>query len=169
MPLALNLARRACIGGQPLIDFAHLLAMTEPDLETTLREFREYLTRSYEPQNKIAARVGVTQSTLSGWLAAKHCLNVRSLAKLRAFLDAEAKRNAKNGKVISESINQATAHSVGIIAGTPDIPIVADKTTPPIVPANFDSGTYQGAVVSDARTVHGERAIRTARKLGGNR
>ena len=85
MPLALNLARRACIGGQPLIDFAHLLAMTEPDLETTLREFREYLARSYELRNKIAARVGVRQPTLSGWLAAKHCLNVRSLAKLRAF------------------------------------------------------------------------------------
>jgi len=68
MPLALNLARRACIGGQPLIDFAHLLAMTEPDLETTLREFREYFARSYEPQNKLAASVGVRQPTHFGFV-----------------------------------------------------------------------------------------------------
>ncbi len=39
--------------------------MTEGDLSETLREFREYLAGSYESQGKIAARVGVTQSTLS--------------------------------------------------------------------------------------------------------
>jgi hypothetical protein len=33
-----------------------------------MREFREYLASSYEPQGKIAARVGVTQSTISDWL-----------------------------------------------------------------------------------------------------
>jgi hypothetical protein len=71
-----------------------------------------------------------------------------------------AQRNAESGKVISKPISQPPAHSVGIIAATPDIPIVADKATPPIVPANFDSRMDQGAVVSDPRTVHGENAIR---------
>jgi hypothetical protein len=29
--------------------------MSEPDPKTTLREFREYFGRSYEPQSKLAA------------------------------------------------------------------------------------------------------------------
>jgi hypothetical protein len=36
-----------------------------------LREFQEYFARSYEPQNKLAARIGVTPSTVSCWLAGK--------------------------------------------------------------------------------------------------
>jgi hypothetical protein len=56
-----------------------------PDLDpvATMREFQEYFARSYESHHKIAARVGVTQSTLSGWLAAKHHPMGKSLAKLR--------------------------------------------------------------------------------------
>jgi hypothetical protein len=37
------------------------------DLVAKMRELRKYFARSYEPQNKLAARVGVTQSTVSGW------------------------------------------------------------------------------------------------------
>ena len=37
--------------------------MSEPDPKTTLRELHEYFARSYEPQNKLAARMGVTHST----------------------------------------------------------------------------------------------------------
>jgi hypothetical protein len=37
-----------------------------------LREFHEYFANSHEPHSKLATRVGVTQSTVSGWLAAKH-------------------------------------------------------------------------------------------------
>jgi transcriptional regulator with XRE-family HTH domain len=68
--------------------------MSEPDPKTTLRQFREYFARSYESQDKIAARVGVTQGTLSDWLAGKRHPKPESLAKLRAFLNTESKRNA---------------------------------------------------------------------------
>jgi hypothetical protein len=56
-----------------------------PDLDpvATMREFREYLASSYEPQGKIAARVGVTQSTILDWLAGKPHPMGKSLAKLR--------------------------------------------------------------------------------------
>jgi transcriptional regulator with XRE-family HTH domain len=58
----------------------------------TMREFREYLARSYEANHKIAARIGVTEGTLSSWLSAKYRPSGKSLEKLQAFLDAEAKR-----------------------------------------------------------------------------
>jgi len=70
---------------------------------------------------------------------------------------------------MSQAISQTTADPIGVIAATPDIPIVADKAAPPIVQANLDSGMDQSAIVSDSRTVHCESAIRTARKLGSNR
>jgi hypothetical protein len=35
------------------------------DPVATMREFREYFARSYESHHKIAARVGVRQSTIS--------------------------------------------------------------------------------------------------------
>ena len=57
---------------------------------------------------------------------------------------------------MSEAISQTTADPIGVIAATPDIPIVADKAAPPIVQANLDSGMDQSA-------------IRTARKLSSNR
>jgi transcriptional regulator with XRE-family HTH domain len=62
-----------------------------PDLDPVamLRESREYFARSYESQNKIAARVGVTPSTVSCWLAGKWRLKPTTLTKLRAFLDVE--------------------------------------------------------------------------------
>jgi transcriptional regulator with XRE-family HTH domain len=66
--------------------------MSEPDPKTTLRESREYFARSYEPQNKLAARIGVTPSTVSCWLAGKWRLKPTTLTKPRAFLDVEAKR-----------------------------------------------------------------------------
>jgi transcriptional regulator with XRE-family HTH domain len=63
--------------------------MSEPDPKTTLRELHEYVARSYEPQNKLAARDGVTPSTVSCWLAGKWRLKPTTLTKLRAFLDVE--------------------------------------------------------------------------------
>jgi transcriptional regulator with XRE-family HTH domain len=95
-PLALNLARRACIGGRPLIDFGFLLSpMTDPDLKTTLREFKEYVDLSYESPREIATRIGVSQPRIWDWLARKSQPKAKSLAKLRRFLDNEAKRPAQ--------------------------------------------------------------------------
>jgi transcriptional regulator with XRE-family HTH domain len=69
--------------------------MSEPDLKTTLREFREYVDLSYEPTSTIAARVGVAQRTIWVWLSDKSQPKAPSLAKLRRFLDNEAKRSAQ--------------------------------------------------------------------------
>jgi hypothetical protein len=44
--------------------------MLDPDLKTTRREFREYVTLSYELPRTIASRIGLSQSTLWDWLAA---------------------------------------------------------------------------------------------------
>ena len=75
-----------------MIEFRAFLAMIEPDPKTTLREFQEYSAISYESPGKIAARVGVSQSTIWAWLAGKRHPAAKSLEQLRAFLDAEAKR-----------------------------------------------------------------------------
>jgi transcriptional regulator with XRE-family HTH domain len=66
--------------------------MSEPDLKTTLREFKEYVALSYESPGEIAARVGVAQKTIWDWLSDKNQPKPKSLMKLRRFLDAEAKR-----------------------------------------------------------------------------
>jgi transcriptional regulator with XRE-family HTH domain len=66
--------------------------MSEPDPKTTLREFREYVDMSYESPREIAARIGVSSGTLWDWLAGRNQPKAQSLAKLRRFLDAEAKR-----------------------------------------------------------------------------
>ena len=64
----------------------------DPDLKTTLREFREYVTLSYELPSEIAARIGLTQPRIWDWLAGKSQPKAKSLMKLRRFLDAEAKK-----------------------------------------------------------------------------
>jgi hypothetical protein len=69
--------------------------MLDPDLKTTLREFKEYLALSYKSPGEIAARVGVAQRTIWVWLSDKSQPNAKSLAKLRRFLDNEAKRPAQ--------------------------------------------------------------------------
>jgi transcriptional regulator with XRE-family HTH domain len=69
--------------------------MSEPDLKTTLREFKEYIDLSYESPREIAARIGVTQPRIWVWLAGKSQPKAKSLAKLRRFLDNEAKRPAQ--------------------------------------------------------------------------
>jgi transcriptional regulator with XRE-family HTH domain len=66
--------------------------MSEPDLKTTLREFQEYLGLSYEPPREFAARIGVAKETIWYWLSGRRPPKAHSLAKLRRFLDAEAKR-----------------------------------------------------------------------------
>src|SRR5258708_32137153 len=65
--------------------------MSEPDSKTTLREFKEYVDLSYESTRTIAARIGVAQATIWDWLAGRYQPKAQSLAKLRRFLDAEAK------------------------------------------------------------------------------
>ena len=40
----------------------------DPDLKTTLREFKEYVDLSYESPREIAARVGVRQPTHFGFV-----------------------------------------------------------------------------------------------------
>jgi len=64
----------------------------DPDLKTTLREFREYVTLSYELPSEIAAHIGLTQPRIWDWLAGKSQPKAKSLMKLRRFLDAEAKK-----------------------------------------------------------------------------
>jgi transcriptional regulator with XRE-family HTH domain len=69
--------------------------MSEPDLKTTLRELREYVTLSYELPRTIAGRISVSQSTIWDWLAGRNQPKAPTLAKLRRFLDNEAKRPAR--------------------------------------------------------------------------
>jgi len=71
------------------------LLMSKPDQKTTLREFHEYVALSYESPIKIAARIGVKQATTGDWLSGRYQPNAKSLAKLRRFLDEEAKRPAQ--------------------------------------------------------------------------
>src|SRR5258705_10343034 len=66
--------------------------MSEPDPKTTLREFQEYVDQSYEPPREFAARIGVAKETIWYWLSGRHQPKAQSLARLRRFLDAEAKR-----------------------------------------------------------------------------
>ena len=66
--------------------------MSEPDLKTTLREFKEYVDLSYESPREFAARIGVAKATIWYWLSGRRQPKPKSLAKLRRFLDAEAKR-----------------------------------------------------------------------------
>ncbi len=65
------------------------------DLKTKLREFKEYVALSYESPIKIAARIAVKQATTGDWLSGRYQPNAKSLAKLRRFLDEEAKRPAQ--------------------------------------------------------------------------
>jgi transcriptional regulator with XRE-family HTH domain len=69
--------------------------MTELDPKTTLREFKEYLYLSYESPREFAARIGVAKATIWEWLSGRRQPKPKSLAKLRRFLDAEAKRPAQ--------------------------------------------------------------------------
>ena len=49
--------------------------MKPMDPAATLREFREYFASTYKANHKLAARIGVSQSTISGWLAGKRLTN----------------------------------------------------------------------------------------------
>src|SRR6266481_5562331 len=69
--------------------------MSELNLKTILREFQEYLDLSYESPREFAARIGVAKETIWYWLSARRQPKAQSLAKLRRFLDAEAKRPAQ--------------------------------------------------------------------------
>jgi transcriptional regulator with XRE-family HTH domain len=65
--------------------------MRDPDPKTMLRELREYFASSHESERKIAARIGVSQTAICAWLAGKQHPADESVARLRAFFDAEAK------------------------------------------------------------------------------
>ena len=69
--------------------------MSEPDPKMTLREFHEYLDLSYESPREFAARIGVAKETIWYWLSGRRQPKAMSLAKLRRFLDQEAKRPAQ--------------------------------------------------------------------------
>jgi transcriptional regulator with XRE-family HTH domain len=71
--------------------------MIDPDPKTTLREFREYFASTYEANPKLAARIGVRVSTFADWLTGDREPTGKSLSKLQAFLDAEARRTAVDG------------------------------------------------------------------------
>jgi len=66
--------------------------MSDIDPQETLREFQEYFDLSCEPSREIAARIGIEQATIWDWLSGRNQPRATSLAKLRRFLDAEAKR-----------------------------------------------------------------------------
>jgi hypothetical protein len=67
--------------------------MSEPDPRTTLREFKDYFAGSYETAGKLAKRVGITNVSLRELLAGHREPSAKTIAKMRLFLDAEAKRN----------------------------------------------------------------------------
>jgi transcriptional regulator with XRE-family HTH domain len=69
--------------------------MSKPDVKTTLREFKEYVALSYESPREIAARIGLAQATIGDWLSGRHPPKATSLAKLRRFLDNEARLPAQ--------------------------------------------------------------------------
>ena len=69
--------------------------MTEPDRKTTLRDFREYLYLCYASPREFAAQIGVSKQTIWEWLSGRRQPKPKSLAKLRRFLDSEAKRSAQ--------------------------------------------------------------------------
>jgi transcriptional regulator with XRE-family HTH domain len=69
--------------------------MRDPDPKPTLRELREYFASSHESERKIAACIGVSQTTIGAWLAGKQHPAAESVARLRAFFDAETKRLAQ--------------------------------------------------------------------------
>jgi transcriptional regulator with XRE-family HTH domain len=69
--------------------------VSEPDPKTTLREFQEYLDLSYESPREFAARIGVAKETIWYWLSGRRQPKAQSLARLRRFLDNEAKRPAQ--------------------------------------------------------------------------
>jgi hypothetical protein len=71
--------------------------MTEQ--ERTLREFREYFAGAYEARGKLAARIGINHLTLSDVLAGSRKPMAKTLAKLRAFLDGEARRNTSSNGI----------------------------------------------------------------------
>src|SRR5258708_38774516 len=73
--------------------------MSEPDLKTTLREFREYLDLSYESPREFAARIGVAKETIWYWLSGRRQPKAQSLARLRRFLDAEAKKQFQGDEI----------------------------------------------------------------------
>jgi transcriptional regulator with XRE-family HTH domain len=56
--------------------------MRDPDPKTTLREIREYFASSHESERKIAARIGVSQTTIWAWLAGKQHPAAESVARL---------------------------------------------------------------------------------------
>ena len=69
--------------------------MRGPDPKTTLSELREYFASSHESERKIAACIGVSQTTICAWFAGKQRPSAESVARLRAFFDAEDKRLAQ--------------------------------------------------------------------------
>jgi transcriptional regulator with XRE-family HTH domain len=71
--------------------------MSDPDPKTTLREFSEYFAGSYAANHKIARQIGVRVKTLADWLSGYREPTGKSLSKLRAFLDAEARRATGDG------------------------------------------------------------------------
>jgi len=46
--------------------------MSEPDPNTTLREFKEYVDLSYELPRMIAGRIGVSKATIWDWLSGRN-------------------------------------------------------------------------------------------------
>src|SRR5260221_8858435 len=60
-----------------------------------MREVQELLDLSYESPGEFAASIGVPKETIWYWLSGRRQPKAKSLAKLRRFLDQEAKRPAQ--------------------------------------------------------------------------
>jgi hypothetical protein len=60
--------------------------MCEPDPKETLCEFNEYFARSYQPQYKLAARIGISHRTQTDVLADTVKPKARTITRLRVFL-----------------------------------------------------------------------------------
>jgi transcriptional regulator with XRE-family HTH domain len=122
--------------------------MSEPDLKTTLREFKEYLALSYESPREIAARVGVAQRTIWVWLSDKSQPKAKSLAKLRRFLDQEAKRPAQGDGI--RPIEPVPFKIIKPIQRVRDARLFTDKC-PVSNPPKIRKGSEKGCARANSR------------------
>jgi len=70
----------------PALTFSEAKGVIDPDLKTTLREFKEYVALSCESPREIAARVGVVQKTIWDWLAGRKTPTLEQGLAIQEFL-----------------------------------------------------------------------------------
>jgi hypothetical protein len=77
--------------------------MKRPELDpiATLRELRDYLALSYEANDRIAPRIGITVVTLNGFLSGKHAPQAKTTAKSELFYARRLSEQSSAGRLIA--------------------------------------------------------------------